>query len=189
MRRTVPVLAATTGVLALLASFHTNPTTGVAASNASGARPGTDPGSTGPAPGNPPAPTEPPPRATPSRAGGTATSHPSTTTGSTAGTATSRTAPTTVSTAKSVDGPVAATNYGPVQVRVTLRGTQIADVQALRLPSDRARSQRISAAAGPKLRAEALKAQSAKIDTVSGATYTSGGYKQSLQAALDSAHP
>ncbi|MEO5680845.1 MAG: FMN-binding protein [Acidimicrobiales bacterium] len=187
MRRTVPVLAATTGVLALLASFHTNPTTGVAASNSSGVRPGTEPGSTEPAPTDLPAPTEPSPRATGSRAG--KTPHPSATTGSTAGTAASRAAPTTVSAASSVDGPVVATNYGPVQVRVTLRGTQIAEVQALRLPSDRARSQRISAMAGPKLRAEALKAQSAQIDTISGATYTSGGYKQSLQAALDSAHP
>ena len=42
--------------------------------------------------------------------------------------------------------------------------------------------------AAPTLRREALAAQSAKIDTVSGATYTSEGYRQSLQAAIDAAH-
>jgi uncharacterized protein with FMN-binding domain len=46
----------------------------------------------------------------------------------------------------------------------------------------------ISAGAEPQLRQEALQAQSAHIDTVSGATYTSEGYRQSLQAALDAAH-
>ncbi|MBV9039559.1 MAG: FMN-binding protein [Acidimicrobiia bacterium] len=63
------------------------------------------------------------------------------------------------------------------------------DVQALQLPSDYARSQQISDYAGPKLRQEALDAQSANIDTVSGATYTSDGYRQSLQSALDQVHP
>jgi uncharacterized protein with FMN-binding domain len=49
-------------------------------------------------------------------------------------------------------------------------------------------SRDISAAAAPQLRQEALRSQSASIDTVSGATYTSEGYRQSLQAALDQAH-
>jgi uncharacterized protein with FMN-binding domain len=84
-------------------------------------------------------------------------------------------------------GPAVATMFGPVQVRVDLIGAHISDVQAVQLPSDFALSQQISAAAGPILRQEALKAQSAKIDTVSGATYTSQGYRQSLQAALDRA--
>jgi uncharacterized protein with FMN-binding domain len=84
-------------------------------------------------------------------------------------------------------GPAVPTMFGPVQVRVDLIGAHISDVQAVQLPSDFALSQQISAAAGPILRQEALKAQSAKIDTVSGATYTSQGYRQSLQAALDRA--
>jgi uncharacterized protein with FMN-binding domain len=53
------------------------------------------------------------------------------------------------------------------------------------LPSDKPKSARISQAAGPRLRQEALSAQSANIDVVSGATYTSEGYAQSLQGALD----
>ncbi len=79
------------------------------------------------------------------------------------------------------------TGYGDVQVRVTLQGTKIVDVQALQLPSDRSRSARISQYAGPLLRQEALKAQSPNIDLVSGASYTSDGYAQSLQGALDQA--
>lgn len=86
-----------------------------------------------------------------------------------------------------ITGPAVPTMFGPVQVRVDLIGAHISDVQAVRLPSDFSLSQQISAAAGPILRQEALKAQSAKIDTVSGATYTSQGYQQSLQAALDRA--
>jgi uncharacterized protein with FMN-binding domain len=75
--------------------------------------------------------------------------------------------------------------YGDVQVRVTVDGGRIVDVNALQLPKDRERSARISEFAGPELRSEALSAQSARIDIVSGATYTSDSYAQSLQAALD----
>jgi uncharacterized protein with FMN-binding domain len=98
-------------------------------------------------------------------------------------------APTTATTAatRRVDGPVVDTRYGPVEVRVTLRGTHLTDVQALLLPSDRSRSQRISEQAGPLLRSEALQAQSARINLVSGASYTSQGYASSLQGALDRA--
>jgi uncharacterized protein with FMN-binding domain len=88
---------------------------------------------------------------------------------------------------RTVDGPVINTRYGPVQVRVTVQGNAVVDVQALELPSDRGRSLRISQQAGPLLRSEALAAQSAKIHVVSGATYTSTGYVQSLQGALDKA--
>jgi uncharacterized protein with FMN-binding domain len=84
-------------------------------------------------------------------------------------------------------GPAVQTMFGPVQVRVDLAGKRISDVQAIQLPSDLSLSQQISATAGPILRQEALKAQSARIDAVSGATYTSQGYQQSLQAALDRA--
>jgi uncharacterized protein with FMN-binding domain len=103
------------------------------------------------------------------------------------GSSTSTTATTTPGGTRTVDGPVASNEYGDVQVRVTLKGTQIVDVEALQLPHDRSRSARISDAAGPILRTEALHAQSAQIDLVSGATYTSESYAESLQGALDKA--
>jgi uncharacterized protein with FMN-binding domain len=78
--------------------------------------------------------------------------------------------------------------FGTVQVQVTMQNGTITDVQALQLPNDRGHSAEVSAYAGPQLRSEALQAQSAQIDTISGATYTSYGYQQSLQSALDQAH-
>src|SRR5207248_9073523 len=84
-------------------------------------------------------------------------------------------------------GPVVVNRYGPVQVRVTISGGQLVDVTAVQLPQDRSRSAAISNAAAPILRREVLAAHGADIDTVSGATYTSQGYAQSLQAALDAA--
>lgn len=78
--------------------------------------------------------------------------------------------------------------FGDVQVRVVITGGRISDVQALRLPSDRAQSAYISQVAGPMLRTEALQAQSANIDIISGATYTSESYAQSLETALRLAH-
>lgn len=78
--------------------------------------------------------------------------------------------------------------YGDVQVKVVVSGGHISDVVAVQLPSDRARSAEISQQAGPLLHDEALQAQSAQIDLLSGATYTSDSYQQSLQSALDQAH-
>ena len=87
---------------------------------------------------------------------------------------------------QTVSGPTVGTRYGPVQVSVTIEGGQIADVTALQLPSG-GRSGQISSIVEPRLRSQALSAQSANIDGVSGATYTSEAYAQSLQAALDDA--
>lgn len=87
----------------------------------------------------------------------------------------------------SYDGTTVSTRYGDVQVRVIVRGGRITDVQSLTLPSDRERSALISQQAGPMLRDEVLQAQSAQIDVIGGATYTSYGYAESLQAALDKA--
>ena len=89
---------------------------------------------------------------------------------------------------QTVSGDTVQTDYGPVQVQVTTSNGKITNVQALQLPSDNPRSQEISSAAAPLLRSEALKAQNASIDTVSGATYTSAGYQSSLQSALDKAN-
>jgi uncharacterized protein with FMN-binding domain len=90
-------------------------------------------------------------------------------------------------TVRRVSGATVQTRYGPVQVRVKLRGGHIVSITNLALPFDRSRSQEISQVAGPLLRSEALQVQSARIDVVSGATYTSNGYAQSLQSALDRA--
>jgi uncharacterized protein with FMN-binding domain len=83
-------------------------------------------------------------------------------------------------------GPVAANPYGDVQVQVTLANGKITDVQAIALPAG-GHSGRISSYVAPILRTQALTAQSAAIDGVSGATYTSQAYAQSLQGALDAA--
>ena len=84
-------------------------------------------------------------------------------------------------------GSAVQTPFGTVQVQVTMQNGQITDVQALQMPSDQRRSQQISQYAAPQLRSEALTAQSAQVDSISGATYTSEGYAQSLQSALDQA--
>jgi uncharacterized protein with FMN-binding domain len=78
--------------------------------------------------------------------------------------------------------------YGDVKVQVVVVNGRITDVKALQLPSDRAQSAYISQAAGPLLRNEVLQAQSAHIDIVSGATYTSDSYAQSTESALQQAH-
>lgn len=83
-------------------------------------------------------------------------------------------------------GSLVETRYGPVQVQLTISGGKVITATAVQLPSG-GRSGMISAYAGPILNGEALSAQSAQIDGVSGATYTSYGYAQSLQAALDQA--
>ncbi len=93
---------------------------------------------------------------------------------------------TTSAASGKIDGPVVDTRYGAVQVEIVVSGGQLQDVVALQLPTGR-HSGQISTAVAPILRQEALQAKSAAIDTVSGATYTSDAYAQSLQAALDQA--
>lgn len=87
--------------------------------------------------------------------------------------------------ARTVTGTVANTQYGPMQVQVTLAGTKITKVTVLQRTDVGAESDEIDNNAIPKLTSETLAAQSAHIDAVSGATYTSSGYIQSLQSALD----
>ena len=113
---------------------------------------------TTPAPATP-APATPPSTATPPAAGGTRT----------------------------VTGADVPNQYGDVQVQLTLQGSRIVDVKALRMPFDRQRSYEISQQAAPLLAQEVIQAQSANIDLLSGATYTSESYAQSVQAALDQA--
>lgn len=77
--------------------------------------------------------------------------------------------------------------YGLVQVKATIRNGQIADVQFLQYPNDRRTSQRINAQAMPWLQQEAIQAQSANVDIISGATLTSEAFAQSLEMALNTA--
>ncbi|MEH0653979.1 FMN-binding protein [Streptomyces scabiei] len=84
------------------------------------------------------------------------------------------------SASRTVAGPTVGTSKGDVQVQVTFEGDAIASVKMLKQPNHPQ-----TEAAVPVLIKETLAAQSADIDTVSGATITSDGYRESLQAALD----
>jgi uncharacterized protein with FMN-binding domain len=89
---------------------------------------------------------------------------------------------------QTITGGTANTRYGPVQVQITVAGGRITSANAIRYPTESGRDRQINSFAVPELDAAVLSAQSAGIDTVSGATYTSDGYRQSLQSALDAAH-
>ncbi|MFF2651565.1 FMN-binding protein [Streptomyces sp. NPDC058045] len=91
-------------------------------------------------------------------------------------------------TTRTVTGPTVQTRYGPVQVQLTVHGSEITAARALRQPNGDARSVQINRTAIPALVGETLHTQSAHVDAVSGATYTSEGYLSSLQSALDQAH-
>jgi uncharacterized protein with FMN-binding domain len=93
----------------------------------------------------------------------------------------------TAAATKTVAGQAIQTRYGIVQVQVVLAGHAIKDVSFLQLTADDPRSADINSQAGPMLVQQTMQAQGANIDGVSGATYTSKGYLQSLQSALDQA--
>jgi uncharacterized protein with FMN-binding domain len=162
-RRIVLAMASTASVVALLLGYHTSTAGTLAAAGTtqpviSGSTSGTAPsGSTGS-------------RTTSTTAGTTGTA-------STAGSSTSTT---------SVEGDTVQTRYGPVQVRLAVSGSGITGVDVLQYPSG-GHNQELSSYALPILVQETLDAQSAQVDMVSGATYTSAGYQQSLQSALDRA--
>ena len=94
-------------------------------------------------------------------------------------------APATGAASGDATGSTERTPFGNVQVEVKISGGKIVDVIAIQLPHDRRRSVQISSYVAPILHDEALQAQSAQIDLISGATWTSGAYQTSLQAALD----
>ncbi len=172
--RRVAGTAATVAVVAVLAAIYVRsegkgtgalvPGTRASASRGTGGKRGASAGGAGSAGSGPCE----PPRVCTSQAGGTAGSSP------TRGSSTTRT----------YTGPVVENPYGPVQVAVAEEGGKIVDVKALQLPTEHALSQEISEQVAPMLRNEALQAQSAEINVISGATYTSDGYASSLQAAL-----
>jgi uncharacterized protein with FMN-binding domain len=119
--------------------------------------------------------------AAPTAAAATAT----TTTSPASSSATKSSSATSSAVSGTATGDAIDTQYGPVQVRVTVRDGKISDIQGLVLTGNDPRSAEISSSAEPTLKQEALSKQSADIDAVSGATFTSAGYAQSLQSALD----
>ena len=112
---------------------------------------------------------------------GSATAAPKSSTGGTSGTGGAAAGP------RTIVGTVDNTQYGPMQVEVILQGSKITNVKVLQQTNVGGLSQQIDANAIPQLVSETLTAQSARINAVSGASYTSAGYIQSLQSALDKA--
>jgi uncharacterized protein with FMN-binding domain len=159
MNRAIPAVILTTIGLGALASFRSS--TGLAVKSSAAA---VVPRTTVPASSAPPS------------GGTTSTTTPASTT------------PATSTKTRTITGSAVDNEYGTVQVQVTLQGTKITDIVALQMPSSHQRSIEISSAAEPILRQEALQAQSAQINIVSGASFTSQSYAQSLQSALDQAN-
>ncbi len=109
-------------------------------------------------------------------------------TGTTGGTGSTGGTGTTSAAAIVVNGAPGDTPFGPVQVQLQINSGKIVSATAISFPQNSGRDAEINSYAIPILQQETVTAQSAQIDTVSGATYTSNGYLQSLQSALDAAH-
>ncbi len=163
MKRAILAIAGTVSGLVLLLGFKTHPAAGPTASAGTVATPPTS-GQNGAGSGT----------GNGGDGGGSGGSGGSGTSGKGSGT-------------RTVTGDTIDTRWGPVQVRVTLSGSRITNVEAVRLPDGNPRDEEINGFAVPQLTQETLSAQSAQIDSVSGATYTSEGYIRSLQSALDRA--
>ena len=86
---------------------------------------------------------------------------------------------------QTITGDTVSTRYGNVQVQVSFSGATITKVTVLQVPEESGRDAEISGYSVPILNQEVLKSQSAKVDSVSGATYTSEGYLRSVQSAID----
>jgi uncharacterized protein with FMN-binding domain len=97
-------------------------------------------------------------------------------------------APGTGGASRTFAGSTSNTRYGPVQVQISVTGGRITAATVLQVPQESSHDVRINSQAVPILNQETVQAQSAQIDTVSGATYTSDGYLRSLQSAIDAAH-
>lgn len=185
MRRAILALGGTIAGLALLLSFKSHGTTQGAtaatgtpsasspaqqggSANASGASPGSGAAGAGGGSANP--------GGSSANPGGSANSGGTAAGGGQAGPAT-----------RTLTGAVDNTQYGPMQIALTLTGQRITKVTVLQRTNTGSESNQIDSFAIPKLTSETLTAQSAKIDAVSGATYTSAGYIKSLQSAVDKA--
>jgi uncharacterized protein with FMN-binding domain len=171
MKKIVMWLMSTLTVLVLLFGYHTSTSSTAAAA-------GGNTSASTPYSGSTSAPT----------AGSSSATTGSSSSGSTSSSASSSAAsPSSAATSGTVTGTVADTRWGPVQVQITVAGGSITNVAVVQYPNSNGKDQEINARALPILIQETLKAQSAGIDMVSGATYTSDGYVTSLQSALDQA--
>jgi uncharacterized protein with FMN-binding domain len=166
MRRALLTLGGTAAGLAALLSFKTH---SLAAADPAPSPPGVSTGTSQP------------------MASGTGAGSASAAASMQAGSAATSASVSSPASARTVTGTVAGTPYGPMQVQLTLAGTKITKVTVLQRTDDGTESNQIDASAIPQLTSETLTAQSAHIDAVSGATYTSSGYIKSLQSALDKA--
>ena len=92
------------------------------------------------------------------------------------------------SASKTYAGDAVQTQFGPVQVQITVSDGTITKSEVLQVPWNNGRDQEINSQAVPILNSEAVQSQSAQIDMVSGASFTSNGYISSLQSAIDQAN-
>ena len=180
MRRAVVVIGTTIVGLVGVLSFHTSPAklTLGASSFGTSPRPTT---TTAPAGASPPTTAAPPPPSTRTATTPSTTSPPTTTAPPTTA------APTTTApvTTRSATGPSVNYNYGLISVRATVSGSRITGVSIASLDDGgNPRSQSIDQQSIPILIQQVMQAQSANIQGVSGASYTSAGFQQSLQSAL-----
>ena len=173
MKRIVLWLMSTLTVLVLLFGYHTSTSSQAAASGRSSALAPVQSGTATTSSG------------TTSAAGTSSAPSGSSTSPSSGTSAPSSSSSGSSSTQTTVTGDSASTRWGPVQVQLTVQNGTITNVSVIDYPNSNGRDQQINARALPILVQETLKAQSSQIDMVSGATYTSEGYLQSLQSALD----
>ena len=166
MRRIVVGFMSTVSALVLLFSYHTS--LGASSSSGSLASAGGDPNTT---------------------TGGTASegSSPSSGSASTDSGSSDSGSSDSSSSSKTYTGDAVDTRWGVVQVRITVENGKITKSEAVQYPTENPKDQEINAYAVPQLNSEVVDQQSASIDAVSGATVTSDGYLQSLQAAIDQA--
>lgn len=108
--------------------------------------------------------------------------------GSSSGSSSATSSSSSSSTAKTYSGDAIMTRYGNVQVQITVKDGKITAADVLQVPMSDRHDEMINSMAVPVYNQEAVSAQSAQIDVVSGATYTWQGYTQSLQSAIDQAH-
>ncbi|HTU73268.1 MAG TPA: FMN-binding protein [Trebonia sp.] len=166
MRRVILAIACTAAGLALMLSFKTRGPTGLASSIIF------PQGQNGTSSSSSPSPTA------ASGSAGTGSGGAGGKSGSSASTTTA---------SKTVAGDVVSTIYGPIQVTITVKDGKISAVSVPVYPDGTMRDQQINSFALPELVQETVAASSARIDSVSGATYTSQGYLSSLQSAIDKA--
>lgn len=159
MRRSPIVIAATLAGVAGVLTFHTKKPATIVSAPASGSSPTTTP---------------------------PATSAPASGSGSTSGAGSSTTAP--AGGTRSATGKTVPYGYGELAVKVTVNGSKITNLKIVTLATAESYSQQLAQQVIPMLQHEVMQAQSAQIQSIAGATYTSEAYAQSVQAALDTLH-